>query len=152
MPATRPMKMRLAGRDERGAGAGGDQAGEPSVGAEAGVGLAKADAGDGEGGGEGRGGGEQGIDGGDGKRGERRVEPEDRAGDVEGQPADQREQAAKEDVDGVVAGHGGGEAFLGELALAGAGDPDDGQGAEAAEDVDRGRSAGVEEAGAEARS
>jgi hypothetical protein len=47
------------------------------------------------------------------------MEPEDRAGHVPGQPADQRQQAAEEDIDGVVAGQGGGEAFLGKFALAG---------------------------------
>jgi hypothetical protein len=41
------------------------------------------------------------------------------AGEVPGQPADQRQQAAEEDIDGVVAGHGGGEALLGELARRG---------------------------------
>ena len=75
-----------------------------------------------------------------------------RAGHVPGKPADQGDETAEEDVDGVVAGHGGGEAFLGEFAAAGSGDPDDGQGAEAAEDMDGGCAAGVEEAGAEARS
>ena len=64
------------------------------------------------------------------------MEPEDCAGDVEGEPSNQGEHAAEEDIDGVVAGHGRGKAFLGELALAGAGDPGDGQGAEAAEDMD----------------
>jgi hypothetical protein len=38
---------------------------------------------------------------------------------------------------------------LGKLALAGAGDPDHGEGAEAAEDVDGGRAAGIEKARAE---
>ena len=42
--------------------------------------------------------------------------------------------------------HGGGEAVLWELALPGAGDPDDGHSAHAAEDMDRGGSAGIKEA------
>ena len=48
-----------------------------------------------------------------------------------------------------MSGHGGGEAFLGELASAGAGDPDHGERAEAAQGVNRGRAAAIEKAGAE---
>ena len=125
------------GRDEGGTGAGGDESGEPAVGAEAGVGLAEAEAGDGEGGGEGGGGREQGIDGGDRQGGWGGAEPEERAGKVPREPADQGEEAAEEDVDGVVAGHGGGKALFGEFATAGTGDPDDGEGAEAAKDDGR---------------
>ena len=77
------------------------------------------------------------------------MEPDDCARDVPGQPADQGQHAAEEDIDRVVAGEGGGEAFLGELALAEAGDPDDGESAETAEDVDGGCAAGIEKAGAE---
>ena len=67
---------------------------------------------------------------------------------IPGQPADEANEAAEEDIGGVVAGHGGGEAFLGELAAAGTGDPDHGQGAQAAEEMNGARAAGVEEAGA----
>ena len=68
---------------QRGAGAGGDQAGQLAVGAEAGVGLAEADVRYGEGGCNSRGGREHRIDRGDRKRGKRRMEPEKRAGGVE---------------------------------------------------------------------
>ena len=77
------------------------------------------------------------------------MEPEDCAGHVPRQPADQGQQASEYDIDGVVSGHGGGQALLGEFAFAGAGDPDDGQGAESAEDMDRGRAAAVEKARAQ---
>ena len=48
-----------------------------------------------------------------------------------------------------MAGYGGGEAFPGEFAFARAGDPDHGEGAETAQDVDGSGAAGIEEAGAE---
>ena len=78
-----------------------------------------------------------------GKCGRGGVQPENGAGDVPGQPADQREQAAEEHIDGVVAGHRGGESLAREFALARAGDPDKGERGEAAEDVDRGCAARV---------
>ena len=61
----------------------------------------------------------------------------------------QRQQAAEQNVYGIVAGHRGRKASLGELALAGAGDPDEGEGAESSQSVNRGRAAGVEKACAE---
>ena len=103
MPATMPMNRGLAGGNKAGAGAGGNQPGEPAVGAKAGIGLAEADAGDSEGGGESRCRGEQSIDRGDGQGGRSGIKPQDRSGHIPGQPADQRDKAAEEDIDGVVA-------------------------------------------------
>ena len=84
-----------------------------------------------------------------GNAAERRVQPEDCAGGIPGEPSHQRQQAAEEHIDGVVAGHGGGEAFFGKFAAARSGDPDHGEGAQAAERMHGGCAAGVKKACAE---
>jgi hypothetical protein len=71
------------------------------------------------------------------------MQPQHGAGHVPGQAAHQRQQTPEEDINGVVAGQGGGQSFPGELALARPYDPDDGQRAQAAKDVRGGRAAAV---------
>ena len=137
------------GGDEAGAGTRGDQTGEPSVGAEAGVWFAEADLGHGKCGGKRRGGGEKGVDRGDRENRWGGIEPEERSGHVGGKPADEGDETAEEDKGSVVAGNGGGEAFFGEFAAAGARDPNDGEGAESADYVNGGCAADVEKTCAE---
>ncbi len=141
--------QRLNRSNQRGARAGGDQACKPSVGAQAGVGLAETDAGHGECSRERAGGGEQRAQRGCGQRGKRSMQPEDCSGHVPCEPANQGDKAAEEHINGVVTGQRGRKAFLGELALARTCDPDNGEGAESAQDMDCGRSAGIEKARAE---
>ena len=75
-----------------------------------------------------------------------RVE-EDRGGGVDADEADQREQAAEQDLHDVVAGDGGGEAFAGVFAAAGAEDPDDGERHEASGGMDDGCASAIGEGG-----
>jgi hypothetical protein len=138
--------QRRHGRNQGCAGARGDQAGEPAIGAEAGVGLAEANASHRERGQQCAGCGQQRVDDGRRQRGKRGVQPEKVAGGIEGHPSGQCDEAAEENVDGVVAGHGGGDFSLREFAAPGPGDPCDGQRAEAAQDVNDGGAGGVEEA------
>src|ERR1039458_965692 len=77
------------------------------------------------------------------------MKPEGGAGHVPGKPADQGQQAAKEHVDCVVTGKRGGQTFFRKFSFAWTGYPDDRECTEAAQRVDCGCSATIDESDAE---